>query len=111
MVVAQAVRTARGKTQVIGDQARKRPKDLFDMHQYVREIPTMPTGLADELDLGADCQTFGARCRNPRSCMTVDPPQPARIDYHQLPWPTRPFPNNCDARHLQRAHADTHHQL
>ena len=23
--------------------------------------------------------------------MTVDPPQPARVHYHQLPWPTRPF--------------------
>ncbi len=56
MVVAQAVHTARGKIQVIGDQARKRPKDLSDMHQHVHKA-----GTVSELDLGADCQTFGAR--------------------------------------------------
>lgn len=40
MVVARAVRIARGKTRVIGDQARKRAKGLFDLldiHPFVHE--------------------------------------------------------------------------
>ncbi len=106
MVVAQAVHTARGKIQVIGDQARKRPKDLSDMHQHVNAIATKPAAfpswtwaqIVRPLVLGT---------------MNVDPPQPARVHYHQLRWPTRPFSqhNDCDIPHLRRTFADTHRHL
>lgn len=45
MVVPRAVHMARGKTQVIGAQARKKPKVRkdVDIHQYVHEDPAIPT--------------------------------------------------------------------